>query len=88
MVLCIVGLVVFSVLGIFSAHYRALAREAFGCVFQTITLRPCTTGFDTKMKISLTTQTSKIHPRIGKALFNHFNLFSWALVLLMLVSFY
>ncbi len=47
---CVVALVVLSIMGIFSASNRALAKEAFDCVFRRITLRPCPTGFDEKIK--------------------------------------
>ena len=47
---CIVAFIVLSILGIFSATNRALAREAMDCVFRRVTLRPCNTGFDEKMK--------------------------------------
>lgn len=86
MVFCLIGLVVFGILGIFSAKYRELAKEAFGCAFNMVRLRPCTTGFDTKMKIKISTQLSKIHPTIGKGIFKYFTIFSWIMVLLMVVS--
>ena len=47
---CIVAFVVLSILGIFSAANRRLAKEALDCVFRRITFRPCNTGFDEKMK--------------------------------------
>lgn len=86
MVFCIVGLVVFGILGIFSAKYRELAKEAFACAFNMVRLRPCTTGFDTKMKVKLSTKLSSVNPFLGKTLFKHFQLFSWLMVLLTVVS--
>ncbi len=50
---CIVAFVVLSILGIFSASNRVLAREALDCVLRRVTLRPCNTGFDEKMKAKL-----------------------------------
>ena len=47
---CIISFVVLSILGIFSATNRALARESLDCVLRRVTLRPCNTGFDEKMK--------------------------------------
>jgi hypothetical protein len=47
---CIIALIVFSIMGIFSASHRALAKEAFSCVFKRITFRPCDTGFQEKIK--------------------------------------
>ncbi len=50
---CIIAFVVLSILGIFSASNRQLAREAFDCVFRRVTFRPCNTGFDEKMKAKI-----------------------------------
>lgn len=41
MVICIVALVVFSILSIWSARYKDLARQAFRCVTRTIVFKPC-----------------------------------------------
>lgn len=72
MVLCIVALVVFAVLGIFSAKYREYAREAFGCVTRTVMLRPCDTGFDTKIKVKITSKLSRLSPKLGQSVFKHY----------------
>jgi protein-disulfide isomerase len=50
---CIISFIVLSILGIFSASNRELAREALDCVLRRVTLRPCTTGFDEKMKAKI-----------------------------------
>lgn len=50
---CIIAFIVLSILGIFSASNRQLAREALDCVLRRVTLRPCTTGFDEKMKAKI-----------------------------------
>jgi len=47
---CILALIVFSILGIFSATHRALAKQALDCVFRRVTFRPCNTDFKEKMK--------------------------------------
>ena len=47
---CLIALIIFSILGIFSATHRQLAKEALDCVFRRVTLRPCNTGFDKKVK--------------------------------------
>ena len=49
MVLCFVALFVFAILGIFSAKYRLLAREALDCVVRTVTLRPCESKLDERL---------------------------------------
>jgi protein-disulfide isomerase len=50
---CIVAFVVLGILGIFSASNRQLAKEALDCVLRRVTLRPCNTGFDEKMKAKI-----------------------------------
>ncbi|WP_299026034.1 thioredoxin domain-containing protein [uncultured Thermanaerothrix sp.] len=50
---CIIAFIVLSILGIFSASNRQLAKEALDCVLRRVTLRPCTTGFDEKMKAKI-----------------------------------
>ena len=51
---CIVAFIVLSIISIFSVSHRALAKEAFDCVFRRVTLRPCNTGFQEKMKAQIT----------------------------------
>lgn len=50
---CITSFLVLSILGIFSASNRQLAKEALDCVLRRVTFRPCTTGFDEKMKAKI-----------------------------------
>lgn len=84
--ICIIALIVFSVLGIFSATHRALAKEALDCVFRRITLRPCNTGFDEKIKGKI------IGKLIGRSVFaarifsRHFAIISWLLFILTIAS--
>lgn len=49
--LCLASFIILIFLGIFSARFRPLAKEAFGCVFRRITLRPCEMEFGKKMKL-------------------------------------
>lgn len=86
MVFCIVALVVFGVLGIFSASHRSLAKEAFGCVFRMATLRKCESQFDQKMKTKISVGLLKWNKTAGRFAFKHFEAISWALVLLTVVS--
>ena len=48
---CLIALIIFGIMGIFSASHRALAKEAFICVFKRVTFRPCDTGFKEKIKL-------------------------------------
>ncbi len=84
--ICFVALIVFGIMGVFSAYYRRLAKEAFECVFRTVTLRPCDTGFDKKMKAKITGKLSKKSPKLGRVVYKHFAVFSWIMVVITLVS--
>jgi hypothetical protein len=86
MVFCIVGLVGLSFLGIFSAKYRSLAKEAFNCVFRRITLRKCQTNFDQKMKVKISAKLAEKNPKIGGFFFKHFEAISWAMFLFLIFS--
>ncbi len=86
MVLCIVAFFVFAVMSIFSARYRPLAKEAFGCVFKTITLRPCDTGLDDRIKANVVSGLLKVSPTAARVTNKHFTMLSWVFVLLTLGS--
>jgi len=83
---CVIALVVLSILGIFSASNRHLAKEALDCVLRRVTLRPCTTGFDEKMKAKILGVV--ITRSEGAAIFlNHnFERLAWAFFLATVLS--
>jgi hypothetical protein len=83
---CLVGLIIFSILGIFSASHRKLAREAFDCVFRRVTLRPCTTGFDVTMKAKVLGPLLPRFPKIARAVARHFETIAWVFMVLMTAS--
>jgi protein-disulfide isomerase len=85
MVVCVIALVVFGFLGIFSAKYRRLAKEAFSCVFKMVQLKPCDTGFNQRVKAYVTTKLMKFPP-FAKFVYNNFNLLSWVFVLTFFLS--
>ena len=72
MVVCVIALVVFAVMGIFSASHRALAREAFECVFRKMTLRPCNTGLDKRLRMIVSMKVMKRHEGAGKLIYANF----------------
>lgn len=84
--ICIIALVVFGILGIFSAKYRTIAKEAFDCVFKRLTLRKCTTGLDKRMKSQITGKFMRKRPRLGKAIYKHFELIAWIFTIVLIVS--
>lgn len=83
---CLIALIVFSVLGIFSATHRRLAKEAFDCVFRRVTLRPCDTGFDQKIKGKVTGGLLSKSPRLAKGVYRFWEPLSWFLVIVFFIS--
>ncbi|NMB91073.1 MAG: thioredoxin domain-containing protein [Chloroflexi bacterium] len=83
---CIVAFVVLSILGIFSATHRELAHEALDCVFRRVTLRPCNTGFDEKMKARILGSVITRSETAARFLNKNFELLAWVFFLLMLTS--
>ncbi len=86
MVLCLIALPLFAILGIFSASYRQLAREAFSCVFKKITLQPCDTGLDTRIKTSVVGPIFRRSQRVGGFVYRHFTFLSWFFVILSIAT--
>jgi hypothetical protein len=84
--ICFIALIVFAVMGLFSAKYRDYAKEAFDCVFRRVTLRKCNTSFDKKMKMKLTGKIMKANPKVGGIVFKHFEVISWIFTAIMIVS--
>jgi hypothetical protein len=77
MVICIVALVVFSILGIFSGHYRGLAKDAFKCVYRMATFRPCDVQLETKIKTKITSKLMVVPP-LSRFFYKYFKPISWA----------
>lgn len=84
--ICIIALIVFSILGIFSATHRALAKEALDCVFRRVTFRPCNTGFKEKIKSKILVSLMNRSAVLARLTNKHFELFSWVFFILMVVS--
>ena len=83
---CLIALIIFSVLGIFSATHRQLAKEALDCVFRRVTLRPCNTGFDKKIKGKVIGQLLNRSPKLARGINRFWEPISWFLVILFFVS--
>ncbi len=86
MVFCFIALGIFGILGIFSASHRALFFEALSCVSRTVSLRPCESNFDQKMRAKLAGKLLRVSPSLSRAAFKHFQVLSWLLIGLMVVS--
>lgn len=83
---CILAFVVLSIMGLFSGTHRQLAQEAWKCVWLRVTLRPCTVGFKEKMKGRIIAALLNRSALAAKILNKHFELLSWVIVLLTIVS--
>ena len=84
--ICVIVLIVFGILGIFSASHRKIAGEAFRCVFRQSTFRKCDSGIDIKIKSSLVAKLMKFNQPIAKLVYKRFGLLSWIFTILFLVS--
>lgn len=83
---CILALIIFSIMGLFSATHRELAKEAFDCVFRRLTFRPCNTGFREKIRAKIVGKLIKRSVTLAKILNKYFEVFAWVFFLLMAVS--
>lgn len=83
---CLLAFIVLSILGIFSATHRRLAKEAFDCVFRRITFRPCTTGFREKIKAKLVGKLINRSSRMAKLFNHHFEFMSWVFFILIVIN--
>jgi len=86
MVICIVALVVFAFLGIFSTRYRKLAKEAFKCFFTTLTFKPCETNLDQRIKSKATAKLMRVSPKLAAAVYKNFKIISWIFTITFFVS--
>lgn len=84
--LCVVALVIFGIMGIFSASHRQLAKEAAACVFRRITFRPCNTTFQDKAKGKILGWLLEKSPRAGRVFNKYSEVFAWVLFVLMVGS--
>jgi len=76
MALCLVAMVVFSILGIFSAKWRKIAKESFQCVFKMIQFKPCDVQLEEKIKSKVTSKLMKV-PQLAKFFYKNFKVISW-----------
>lgn len=83
---CIVALIVFSILGIFSATHRELAREALSCVKNRVTFKPCESNFKDKNRDRITGWLLTKSVFLAKVFKKYYEVFAWIFFLLMLWS--
>lgn len=63
---CIAAFIVLVVISIFSAKYRKLTGEAWGCVARKLTLRPCDSNFKDDVKNSILSRVVIKRPKMVK----------------------
>lgn len=84
--ICLIALVIFGILGIFSATHRKIALEAFDCVFRRLTIRKCTSGLDKRLKGQITGRLMRKSPKMAKFTYKNFELISWTFAIIMVIS--
>ncbi|MBR9707581.1 MAG: hypothetical protein GOV15_04045, partial [Candidatus Diapherotrites archaeon] len=85
--ICFIAMLVFGVLGVFSAKHRPYAKEAFDCVFRRMTLRPCNTSFDRKMRAKIVGRILPHSKPTAKFVGRYFEFITWGFTLMFLGSF-
>lgn len=83
---CILALIIFGIMGIFSASHRELAKEAFDCVFKRITFRSCNSGFKEKIKGKILSKIIARSTFLAKMVNKHYEILSWIFFVLMVGS--
>jgi len=86
MVICVVAMVVFSILGIFSVRWRRVAKESFQCVFKMIQFKPCDTQFDERVKSKLISKLMGKFPKLAKFTYKNFKVISWIFTIAFFLS--
>jgi len=84
--ICIIALVIFGFLSIFSATHRPLAKEALDCVLRKMTFRPCKTDLDKRLKSEFTGKIMRTSPKLASITYKHFELISWIFVIIFISS--
>jgi len=83
--ICIVALVVFAVMAIFSARYRPLAKEAFDCTFRKITFRKCRTNLNERIRSKITGKLMRT-PKVARFTYKYFQFLSVIFTILFILS--
>ncbi len=84
--ICLLALIVFGILGIFSVSHRKLALEAFDCVFRRITFRKCESRLDVRLKSKITGRILRKNKALGRFVYSNFEIISWVFTILLIAS--
>ncbi len=87
MLLCLIALLVFSVLSLFSAKYKKLAKEAWKCAFNAVTLRPCDASAANALRVEVVSALAPKSKTAARFVNKHFLALSYILVFLTFASF-
>lgn len=63
---CVAAFIVLALISVFSAKYRKLTKEAWGCVAKKITFRPCDSNFKDDVKNSILARVVIKRPKMVK----------------------
>lgn len=85
---CIAAFIILGILGIFSAKYRRLAKEAWKCVARRTTFRKCDTNFGEAMKARILGKLPVRRPRLARYLNKSLEVLAFVFVLLTIWSLY
>lgn len=85
---CIAAFIVLFIIGIFSAKYRVMMKQAWGCVGRKLTLRPCDTSFKKDMKDHMLAKVANKSPKMVKTADISIEVGSFIVVLLTIWSVY
>ena len=84
--ICLIALIVFGILAIFSASHRPLFKEALDCVGRRLTFRPCESRLDERLKSKITGALLKRNKYAAKFVYKRFEIISWIFLILMVAS--
>lgn len=84
--LCLAALIIFAVIGIFSATHRKLAWEAWECVLNRVRRRPCEASLGERVKTDLVAWLMPRNMRLAKFINRRAEILAWALVTLSIIS--
>jgi hypothetical protein len=84
--ICVIAMIVFGVMALFSSTHRPLAKEAFDCVFRKVTFRKCNSDLDQRIKGDIVGRTMKKSPGFARFIHKWFSVISWLLLIITIVS--
>ncbi|MFB6203190.1 MAG: hypothetical protein ABEK01_01725 [Candidatus Nanohaloarchaea archaeon] len=84
--ICVLALLTFGILGIFSATHRKTAMEALECIRSRVRREPCETGLDERLQASIVGRVLDRSPLAAKYLNRYFEVITWLMVIALLIS--